>query len=173
MKNNIILIGFMGSGKSTVGKRLAEALQYEFIDTDVEIEKKEGKTISDIFNTEGEGAFRDLETELIRSFLAKEKGKVISVGGGLPLREENRKILQQLGTVVYLKATAETIYERLKGDNSRPLLQTENPYQRIREMMKDRENKYTEASHLILFTDKKNIEEIISEIPGTVKWRLK
>ena len=168
LKNNIILIGFMGSGKSTLGKRLAEVLNYKFIDTDLEIEKKEGRTISQIFKEEGEVYFRDLETVIIREFLEEEKGKVISVGGGLPLRQENREILQMLGTVIYLKTTSETIYERLKEDTSRPLLQTEDPKKRIKELMEEREEKYREASHIILQTDSKQIEEMISEICESV-----
>ena len=165
LKNNIILIGFMGSGKSTLGKRLAEVLKYEFVDTDIEIETKEGKSITCIFKEDGEEYFRNLETAVIREYLNREKGKVISVGGGLPLRQENREILKKLGMVIYLKTTPETVYERLKEDTSRPLLQTEDPRKRIEEMMEQREEKYRDASHIVLRTEGKQIEEILSEIP--------
>lgn len=191
MKSNIILIGYMGCGKSTVGRKLAEKLQLSLLDTDVWIEEKEGTTISKIFAEKGENYFRDLETECLRELLkeqdleidfmsntdkcAGEKclnkyGRyVISVGGGLPVREENRKLLRQLGRVIYLKARPDTIYERIKGDTTRPLLQTENPLQRIKEMMISREEKYQEASHEVINVDEKNISEIIEAITGREK----
>lgn len=165
MKNNIILIGYMGAGKSTVGKKLAKVRAYEFIDTDQWIEKQENRSIPEIFAKEGEEYFRCLETECIRRLLKEEKGKVISVGGGLPVREENRELLKQLGTVIYLKATPETIYERVKEDTNRPLLQTENPKERIRTMMEEREPFYQQASHIVLSVEEKSVDQLISEIP--------
>lgn len=191
MKSNIILIGYMGCGKSTVGRKLAEKLQLSLLDTDVWIEEKEGTTISKIFAEKGENYFRDLETECLRELLKEQEleidfmsntdmcagekclnkyGRyVISVGGGLPVREENRKLLRQLGRVIYLKARPDTIYERIKGDTTRPLLQTENPLQRIKEMMISREEKYQEASHEVINVDEKNISEIIEAITGREK----
>ena len=186
MKNNVILIGYMGCGKSTVGKKLAEMCRFSFLDTDEWIEKKEEITISEIFAAKGEAYFRDLETECLKELLkesdhegsdgtsefrsevqgADENNKklVISVGGGLPVREENRVLLRQLGTVIYLKAEPDTIYERLKGDTTRPLLQTENPLQRIKDMMAVREEKYMTAAHRIILVDGKSIPEIVNEI---------
>ena len=158
----------MGAGKSTVGKQLAEINEYSFLDTDQWIEEKEGKRIAEIFGLKGEQYFRDLETGCIRQLLLEEKGKVIAVGGGLPIKEENRKILKQLGMVVYLKGKPETIYERVKGDKNRPLLQIEDPKSKIREMMQEREGYYREAADLILTIEGKTVEEIISEIPITL-----
>ena len=191
MKSNIILIGYMGCGKSTVGRKLAEESGMRFLDTDVWIEEKEGTSISEIFAEKGETFFRDLETECLRGLLKEQDleidfmsnadecggerclnkyGRyVISVGGGLPVREENRKLLRQLGRVIYLKARPDTIYERIKGDTTRPLLQTENPLQRIKEMMISREEKYQEASHEVINVDEKNISEIIEAITGREK----
>lgn len=165
MKNNVILIGYMGCGKSTVGKKLAEKCQLFFLDTDAWIEEKEGITISEIFASKGETYFRDLETECLKELLkGNRNNEVISVGGGLPVREENQKLLRQLGMVVYLKAEPETIYERLKGDTTRPLLQTENSLQKIKDMMSAREEKYQAAAHRVIMVDGKNVSEIVSEI---------
>lgn len=178
MKNNIILIGYMGCGKSTVGRSLAEISGMRFLDTDAWIEKKEGIAISEIFAKKGEPYFRELETECLKALLkektsesgvcedipAEWQGCVISVGGGLPVREENRKLLQQLGQVIYLEAMPDTIYERLKGDTARPLLQTEDPRQRIKEMLADREEKYLDAAHRVITVDGKTVADIIEEI---------
>lgn len=184
MKNNIILIGYMGCGKSTIGRQLAKKLKVSFLDTDAWIEEKEGITISEIFATKGEGYFRDKETECLKFFLKEKQTEsyleencgelskeeqeqifyVISVGGGLPVREENQKLLKQLGHVIYLKAKPDTIYERIKGDTTRPLLQTENPLQKIREMMLSREEKYQAAAHEVLSVDGKSIGKIVDEI---------
>lgn len=155
----------MGAGKSTVGKALAKYLGYHFLDTDLWIEKKEGEKISLIFEKKGEEYFRNKETECLIDLLSKEKGKVISVGGGLPLRSKNRELLKKLGMVVYLKATPEVIFERVKNDQSRPLLQTDNPKERIITMMKEREEFYQEAACLTILVDNKSVEQIISEIP--------
>ena len=138
MKDNIILTGFMGCGKTSVGIRLSYTLRRTLIDTDKWIEKKQGKTVSEIFASEGEEAFRRMESECIRELIGTAEGQVISTGGGLPVRKENRKLLKGLGTVYYLKGTPECVYERLKGDTARPLLQGENPREKIRELLKIR-----------------------------------
>ncbi len=166
MKNNIILIGFMGCGKSTVGKQLSRSLGWLFLDTDEEIEAREQTTISEIFKTRGEACFREMETAYLKELLEK-KGKenhVIAVGGGLPLKEENQELLQKLGEVIYLKASDETIYERLKGDKKRPLLQTQNPREKIREMMEQRKEKYQNCAKREIVVDEKTIAEIVEEI---------
>ena len=164
MKNNCILIGYMGCGKSTVGRQLSDTLKYGFADTDALIEEEQGRTIAEIFEVDGEQFFRDLETEALRKLLETEGKYVISVGGGLPLREENRMLLQKLGQVIYLKATPDTIYNRIKGDVTRPLLQTNNPKERIIEMLNEREEKYFAAAHKIIIVDEKEISEIVDEI---------
>ena len=162
---NIILEGFMGSGKTTVSKLLADKLDLDLMDTDVAIEESEGRTISDIFRMDGEEAFRQMETDLLETVVGDHwRDMVISLGGGLPMREENRKLLEQAGKVVYLKATPETIYERTKGNTTRPLLQTEDPLARIKEMLAERSDKYDAAAELIVDTDGKTPEEIVDEI---------
>ena len=165
---NVILIGFMGCGKSTVGLRLSYRLRKPVIDTDKEIEKAEKRSISDIFQTEGEAYFRDKETECLKNLLKTSGNQIISVGGGLPMREVNRQLLHQLGQVVYLRAKAETIYDRLKYDTTRPLLQGENPQEKIRSLMTQREQNYKEASDIIIDVDGKDFEQIIGEIEALV-----
>lgn len=169
MRNNYILIGYMGCGKSTIGKKLSAILNLKFFDTDAWIEGRQGMTISEIFATKGELFFRDLETEVLQELLEKKETMVISVGGGLPVREENRRLLQQLGQVIYLKAMPETIYNRVKGDTSRPLLQTENPMEKIREMLGQREEKYQAAANRTLIVDGKDISEIVNEVLDVMK----
>lgn len=120
---NVILIGFMGSGKTTVGLKLSYRLRRTVLDTDREIEKEEKRTISEIFAADGEPYFRDRETACLKKLTGSANNQIISVGGGLPLREENRRLLHELGQVFYLRAKGETIYERVKNDTTRPLLQ--------------------------------------------------
>ncbi len=162
---NIILIGFMACGKSSVGKRLAQALTMEFLDTDALIEQEAGTTISDIFATQGESAFRVMETECLKDLHGRNGGAfVLSVGGGLPIREENRTLLKQIGTVVYLKVSAETVFARVRNDKTRPLLQAPNPRGRIMDLMSARKQFYEDAADYIVEADEKSFEEIIEEI---------
>ncbi|MDE6319619.1 MAG: shikimate kinase, partial [Lachnospiraceae bacterium] len=108
---NVRLIGFMGCGKTTVGLKLSYRLRRAIIDTDKEIEREEKRTISEIFAADGEPYFRDRETECLRKLIETTNNQIISVGGGLPVREENRRLLHELGQVFYLRAKGETIYE--------------------------------------------------------------
>ena len=135
--DNIVLIGYMGAGKTTVGKALAKKLGYEFIDTDLYIEAQEGMTIPDIFEKKGEAYFRTLETNVIKE-LREKTHCVIATGGGLPLRKENSDLLKEVGTVYYLMADADTTYARVKHCTNRPLLQCDDPYTKIQAMMKER-----------------------------------
>lgn len=167
MKKNIILIGYMGCGKTTVGKHLAKLGSSIFLDTDERIEERQGRTIKDIFATDGESAFRDMETEYLKELLRfRKEGLVISTGGGMPLREENRMLLGQLGFVVYLKVQPETVYERVKGDTKRPLLQCDDALSRIRAMMETRKTAYESAAQYTIEADtyrQQEIAEIIRE----------
>ena len=167
--SNVILIGFMGCGKTTVGLRLSYRLRRTVIDTDKEIEKEEKRSISDIFAVEGEACFRDKETECLRKLLENRENRIISAGGGLPLREENRKLLRELGQVFYLRAKAETIYERVKFDTSRPLLQVEDPQAKIRMLLRERDSCYRDAADVVFDVDGKEFEEIIDEIEACVR----
>lgn len=164
MQDHIILIGFMGSGKTTMGIRLSYKLRRTIIDTDKMIEKMEGKTISDIFAQNGEEYFRKKETETLRKLQSENVPRIISVGGGTPLREENRGLLKELGTVVYLKASPETIYQRLKGDTTRPLLQGDDPMGKITALMSEREELYLAAADEVICVDNKDAAEVVEEI---------
>lgn len=166
---NVILTGFMGCGKSTVGLKLSYRFKKTIIDTDKEIEKEEKRSISDIFAAEGEAYFRNKETECLRRLLETAGNQIISVGGGLPMREENRKLMHQLGQVVYLRAQAETIYDRLKHDTTRPLLQGDHPREKIRILMAQREQNYVKAADVIVDVDGKDFEQILSEIERQIQ----
>ncbi len=163
-KNNIILIGYMGCGKTTVGEALAGCLSYQFMDTDQLLEEKTSDTINHIFAVQGEEYFRNLETELLEELQPTLKQTVLSTGGGLPLREQNVKLLKEMGYIVYLKASKETTLQRLTGDRSRPLLQGENVEQKIENMLASRTPIYTQAADQSVITDDKSIEEIVTLI---------
>jgi shikimate kinase len=164
LKHNIILIGFMGCGKTSVGERLAQKLSYRFWDTDRMIEQKERDTINHIFVLHGEEYFRGKETGLLQELLPELDHVVLSTGGGLPLREKNSKLLKEMGFVVYLKASAETTLKRLAGDRTRPLLQGEDREKRIESLLNSRTPIYEIAAHKIIITDHKSIDEISTTI---------
>lgn len=154
----------MGSGKTTVGFRLSYRLRKPVIDTDKEIEREEQRSIAEIFAREGETYFRDRETMCLQKLLRTVKEQIISVGGGLPLREENRRLLRELGQVFYLQASAETIYERVKHDTTRPLLQGDDPQGKIRTMLVERDGYYRDAADVVINVDGKSFEQILDEI---------
>lgn len=166
---HVILIGFMGSGKSTVGYRLSYRLKKCLIDTDKLIEQKEKMTISNMFAEKGEAYFRGKETEYLNSLFHELGSRVLSLGGGTPIREENRAIIKQLGKVFYLKASPDTIYERVKHDTKRPLLQCENPRERIEELLKERDPIYESVADIVICVDGKNMQEVVQEIVEVVR----
>ena len=164
MGKSTILIGFMGAGKSSVGRALARRSGIPLLDTDKEIERKQGMTISRMFETQGEESFRKAETEFIQSLLAREDAMVISVGGGLPLREENQVLLRKLGTVVYLQVQPDTVLRRLRGDTARPLLRGGDVRERVEHLLWQRAPIYRQAAHMVVDTDHKTPDEIAAEI---------
>lgn len=159
---HIILMGFMGCGKSTIGNRLSEKLNKKLIDTDSLIEQKEDMTINQIFKSKGEAYFRDMEYAALQSLLDEPEASIISLGGGTPLREMNQPLLKELGTVVYLKATPNTIYERTRYSTNRPLLQCDNPRERIIELLNQRNPIYEKLSDVVVCVDDKKIDEIVN-----------
>lgn len=162
--DKIVLIGYMGVGKTTIGKHISEEYGYKFIDTDALIEQNFNMKISDIFEKYGEMRFREMETELLRTLTTKNENYVISTGGGLPLREENQKLLKTLGKVYYLQADADTIYSRVKGDKSRPLLDCEDPYNKICSMLAIRDPKYRSVADECIDVTQNTPAEIASKI---------
>jgi shikimate kinase len=158
---NILLVGFMGCGKSTIGRVLHKSLDYPFIDTDHQIEKQTGKKISTIFEEEGEGAFRQQETQFLEKLIEKQTNHaIISTGGGIVTRPENFPLLRQLGFVIWLSCSPEVIYERTSRNNNRPLLQCDNPQEVIATMLAERAPLYEAASHLKINTSDLEINEI-------------
>jgi len=164
VRKNIVLIGFMGSGKTSIGLKLSYRLRMMVEDTDKLIERREGCSISEIFSEKGEEYFRMQETELLKALLEQKYARIYSVGGGTPVREENRELLKKLGTVIYLRIRPETVYERLQGDTSRPLLQCENPLERIRELMESRREAYEACADVIVDVDEQCVEDILEKI---------
>lgn len=160
----IVLMGFMGAGKTTIGKELAKALGCAFIDTDDRIEQEQGRKISEIFEKDGEQAFRDMETELLRRLQESKEEFVLSIGGGMPVREENRVLLRAIGTVVYLKTSKEEIIRRVSGDTNRPLLQGGALEEKVTSLMNARESIYTETMRVEVVTDGKYPEALAKEI---------
>lgn len=161
---NIVLMGFMGAGKTTVGKCLAKALSCEFIDTDERIEKEQGRKISDIFEEDGEQAFRDMETDLLKRLQDSEEDFVLSIGGGMPVREENRALLRSIGTVIYLRTSKKEIIRRVSGDTNRPLLQGGSLEEKVTSLMNAREGIYIETAHVEVVTDGKYPKKVVEEI---------
>ena len=147
MKSNIVLIGFMGCGKSSIGRRLAGRLGYNFLDSDDLITDHAGKSIGEIFAKEGEECFRARETAELRE-LINSSGIVLATGGGALLREENRDLLRQIGTVVWLDADSDTLFERATRSRKRPLLEVENPRTTFNTLLAARLPIYSKASGL-------------------------
>ena len=159
---NLYLIGFMGTGKSVVGQKVAELLQLPFMDSDQQIEERAGLSIPEIFQQYGESHFRELE----RRFVMEEQpryGAVISCGGGLVTSPELRKVIKEMGVVVVLYASVEIILQRIAGDANRPLMKTDNPEGRIRELLQQRESAYKEAGVGIM-TDGHSIAQVAEHV---------
>ncbi|GMQ57763.1 shikimate kinase [Vallitalea sediminicola] len=163
MVENILLVGFMGSGKSVVGEKLSKILNRNFIDTDTEIEKEEERSIKDIFNDDGEEYFRNLESRYLETLVDKSN-HIISTGGGIVLKESNREMLKKIGKVIFLHADVEHILNNVENDDTRPLLQTEDYVKTISEMLESREDKYLSTADIIIQTSGKEVESIAEEI---------
>ncbi len=173
LQNNIILIGFMGSGKSSVGRFVAQRLGFQFLDTDALIVEREGLEISQIFALHGEAYFRDSETRTLES-LASYSRCVISTGGGIVLREENRVILRELGLVVLLTAREEVIFERVNRTRKRPLLRTENPRETVARLLAERQPIYESTAQCVIDTSDLSRDEVseavIAAARGAFGW---
>jgi len=169
---NIILIGPMGSGKSTIGNIIARRLNREFMDSDHFIEKRTGVDIARIFDIEGEQGFRDRESNALRELLS-ENNRVIATGGGSVLRDENRQLLKQKGYIVFLDTTVIQQLQRLRRDKKRPLLQTENPRERLETLLLERRPIYLDLADLVVKTDKRMARrlaaDIINQLPDSLK----
>ena len=165
--SNLILIGFMGTGKSTIARQLSKQLDMPFFEMDEMIVQKEGMEISDIFQEKGEAYFRDLETALLKKLLQEEKG-ILSCGGGIILRDENIQAMKKHGTVILLTAKPETILKRVQHNQSRPVLNGKKNINDITKLMKERESRYQMAADITISTDDKSLSQICEEITTIV-----
>jgi shikimate kinase len=161
--NNIFIIGPMGAGKSTIGRQLAEALSFRFEDSDLEIQRRTGVDIPTIFEYEGEEGFRNREQQVIADLTAQE-GLVLATGGGSILRDVNRQNLAARGVVIYLHCSPEQQYARTSRDRNRPLLHTEDPLERLRGLMAEREPLYRSVADLVVSTEKRGTASVVKEI---------
>ena len=170
--DNIVLTGFMGSGKSCVGRELAAITGMQFLDMDAEIVRETGLSINEIFSKYGEEEFRKLEHNMLVSFSDELYGTIVSTGGGVVVREDNIPYLKELGKVVYLDASDETVYERVKGDTGRPLLKDcdrETALKRIADLKSGRLVKYGRALDICISTDDKSALDIAREIVSRIQ----
>ena len=167
---NLYLIGFMGAGKSTIAWALAKKCPANRIEMDQLIEEQQGMAIKDIFAAHGENYFRDLETELLRSF-SESTGYVVSCGGGSVLRDEKAALMKENGCIVVLRATPETIYERVKDSTNRPILNGNMNVEYIRELMEKRRPRYEAVADICVDTDGKDVDAISEEILKAVENR--
>jgi len=163
LKDNISLIGFMGCGKTTIGRILSEELDYIFLDLDCIIEISEEKKINDIFRNNGERYFRDTESKVIRKIINNKKC-VFACGGGVILRKENMSIIKKNSMVVYLKISAEEAVNRLSGSTERPLISGSNSENRIRELLDKRSAMYSEFADIVINNQGRSPESTCREI---------
>ncbi|TXC67542.1 shikimate kinase [Piscinibacter aquaticus] len=152
-----------GAGKSTVGRHLARALQVAFVDSDAEIENRIGCSIKEFFEREGEARFRDIEQEVISELVARGP-HVLATGGGVVVRESNRRLLKERTTVIYLKTSPEELFRRLRHDTHRPLLQVADPLRKLRELYQQRDPLYRETAHFVIETGRPSVIGLVHMI---------
>jgi shikimate kinase len=171
MLKNLVLIGFMGSGKSSIGRELAKSLSFPVLDTDALLVERAGKAIKDIFADEGEEAFRDMESRILEDLVAQKPEKhIISTGGGIIGRAENRRLLRELGYVIWLLVSPEEIRRRTARNNDRPLLVNAQPEETIKKLLTARTPLYEETAHLTIETDNLTFPEISTGIIESARY---
>jgi len=165
---NLILVGMMGSGKTTVGRALARHLGKAFVDSDEEIQKHTGVTIPHIFDIEGEAGFRQRETAAIRDLVVRDN-IVLATGGGVVLADQNRESLQQNGIVVYLKASVHDLWQRTRHDRNRPLLQTADPHAKLAELFMQRDPLYQQMSDIVIQSGKQSAHALMLHLAEEIE----
>ncbi len=164
---NLILVGMMGSGKTTMGRALAKHLGKVFVDSDEEIIKRTGVTVPHIFDIEGELGFRLRETAAIRDLVGRDN-MVLATGGGAVLEEQNRAMLQQNGIVIYLKASVHDLWQRTRHDRNRPLLQTGNPHAKLTELFQQRDPLYRQVSDIVVQSGKQSAHALMLHLADEI-----
>jgi shikimate kinase len=160
---NIFLVGMMGAGKTTLGKALARRLQREFVDTDRLLVERTGVAVATIFEIEGEAGFRRRESAILVE-LSQRDDCVVATGGGAILSADNRRVMREGGTVVYLRARLESLWERTRQDTSRPLLRTPDPKKTLADLLEQRDPLYREAAHIIVDTGSQGASTLVSRV---------
>jgi len=165
---NLILVGMMGSGKTTMGRTLSKHLGKLFVDSDEEIKKRTGVTIPHIFDVEGEPGFRLRESAAI-SDMVKRDNMVLATGGGAVLAEQNRILLQQCGIVIYLRASVHDLWHRTKHDRNRPLLQTADPYGKLMELYQQRDPLYQQMADIVVQSGKQSVQGLMLHLVDEIE----
>jgi len=165
---NLILVGMMGSGKTTMGRTLSKHLGKIFADSDEEIQKRTGVTIPHIFDIEGEAGFRQRESAALHDILMHD-GMVLATGGGAVLASQNRAVLQQNGIVIYLKASVHDLWQRTKHDRNRPLLQTADPHTKLKELLQQRDPLYQEVADIIIQSGRQSAHSLMLHLVDEIE----
>jgi shikimate kinase len=165
---NLILVGMMGSGKTTIGRTLAKHLDKIFVDSDEEVQQRTGVTIPHIFDVEGEAGFRLRETAAIRELMTRDN-MVLATGGGAVLAEQNRDMLRQNGIVVYLRANVHDLWLRTRHDRNRPLLQTDDPRAKLTELFEQRDPLYQQAADIVVQSGKQSVQALMLQLVDEIE----
>ena len=163
LSGNLILVGMMGSGKTTMGRALAKHLSKAFVDSDEAITQRTGVTIPHIFDVEGESGFRLRETAAIRDLVERDD-MVLATGGGAVLEQQNRTLLQHNGIVIYLKASVHDLWQRTRHDRNRPLLQTGNPHARLTELFQQRDPLYQQVADIVAHSGRQSVQVLMMHL---------
>ena len=167
-RDHVFLVGMMGAGKTTLGKALARRLGRDFVDTDKVLVERTGVAIATIFEIEGEDGFRRRESAVLAEVAARDTPCVIATGGGAVVMPENRALMREAGTVVYLRARLENLWERTRHDTSRPLLAAPDPRARLAEILAARESLYSEAAHVTVDTGSQSASALVARVVATL-----
>lgn len=165
---NVILVGMMGSGKTTMGRVLAKQLDKEFVDSDEEIQHRTGVTIPHIFDVEGEQGFRQRESSVIADLLRREN-LVLATGGGAVLMDQNRAAMRENGIVIYLKASVHDLWQRTRHDRNRPLLQTDDPHAKLAELFQQRDALYQQVADIVIQSGKLSVYTLMLQVVSDIE----
>ena len=166
-ERHVVLIGMMGAGKTTVGSRLARAMERPFVDSDVQVEQRAARTVREIFETDGEAAYRAIESEVLAEALGSEEPAVIAAAGGTILDPNNRRRMRECGTVVFLEAKPEDLVARVGGQDHRPLLR-DDPLGVLQQMDRDRRSLYEDTADVVVDVSSKSADAVVQEIVSMI-----